>query len=68
MDTLLPIVESYLRRHKMSATRFGRITVGDANLVSQMRKGRILRAGTAEKVIRFMRASERPRVQQRRRR
>ena len=33
-------VEHYLKRHRISATRFGRETVNDPNFVRDLREGR----------------------------
>jgi len=51
---LLQRIESHLRRHKMSPTRFGRESVGDPNLIPQLKDGRELRAKTAQRVIDYI--------------
>lgn len=58
-DTLLLEVERFLRKTGMAPTSFGSQTVGDPNLVTNLRKGRELRFKTTLKVRAFMSAHER---------
>jgi len=43
-------IEPYLRRTRTSPTRFGRDSIGDPRLVSDMRNGRELRENTVARV------------------
>ncbi|HYI64031.1 MAG TPA: hypothetical protein VEW71_04015 [Allosphingosinicella sp.] len=43
-------IELYLRRNRMSPTRFGRETVNDPRFVFDLRNGRELRETTAKRV------------------
>lgn len=47
-------IERYLRAASMSATRFGYMSIGDPALVCDLRRGRKLRTGTVEKILKFM--------------
>lgn len=51
---LLLRIEQHLRRHRMTPTRFGRESIGDPNLVEQLRCGRELRTATAQKIIDYL--------------
>lgn len=50
-------VESFLKEHGLSATRFGVLAAGDTKFVGTLRKGRKLRLSTLERVREWMRAS-----------
>jgi 2,4-dienoyl-CoA reductase-like NADH-dependent reductase (Old Yellow Enzyme family) len=47
-------IESYLRRHGMSATEFGRRAARDPRLVHDVRRGRELGARLVERIETFM--------------
>jgi predicted transcriptional regulator len=50
-------VESFLREHGLSATRFGVLAAGDTKFVGTLRKGRKLRLSTLERVRQWMKAN-----------
>lgn len=52
---LLAQIEEFLTSHSLSPSRFGRAAMGDAGLVTHLRKGRSLTLKSAEKVVHFMR-------------
>lgn len=56
---LLDRIELYLRRARMSPSRFGREAVGDPHFVPGLRRGRQPRASTTRRVLAFIRARER---------
>ena len=47
-------IERYLRQHKMSASRFGRLAASDPRLVSDLRAGRDPSSRTVAKIRIFM--------------
>jgi 2,4-dienoyl-CoA reductase-like NADH-dependent reductase (Old Yellow Enzyme family) len=47
-------IERFLRRHGMSATRFGREAMGDPRFVFDLRNGRELRDSTAARVAAWL--------------
>lgn len=47
-------IERYLRQHKMSASRFGRLAASDPRLVSDLRKGRDPSSRTLARIRAFM--------------
>ena len=47
---LLSRIDRYLKIRRMPPTRFGRETVGDPNLVLEMRDGRQLRPQTVRRI------------------
>ncbi len=51
-------IELYLRRHRMSPTRFGRETVNDPRFVFDLRRGRELRETTATRVAAWLDSRE----------
>ena len=51
---LLRKVEKFLRVHKMAATKFGRLSAGDPRFVLDLRLGRIPRARTEARTLRWM--------------
>ncbi|MFL6858404.1 MAG: hypothetical protein ACJ8EB_10930 [Allosphingosinicella sp.] len=51
---LLERIELYLKRTRMSATRFGREAARDPKLVHEMRDGRYLRPRTARRVDAYL--------------
>jgi hypothetical protein len=51
---VLPSVERHLRDNGVSPTRFGRDALGDPRLVFDLRRGRELRPGTAERVNAYL--------------
>jgi hypothetical protein len=51
---LLLRIERHLRSKRMTPTRFGRESVGDPNLISQLRDGRELRTSTAQRVVDYL--------------
>jgi len=56
---VLAKIERYLRATSMSATRFGYLSVGDPALVRDLRRGRVLRVATAQKIQEFIEETER---------
>jgi len=52
--TMLVEVDRFLRASGMSATRFGRLAVGDPGLVRDLRRGRALRPATSARIAAFM--------------
>lgn len=56
---LLRRIEKHLQVTRMSPTRFGRMALGDPNLIDQLRSGRELRSATAQKVVDFLERHER---------
>ena len=55
---MLRRVERYLRRSGLSATRFGRLAMGDPSFVRQLRNGRELRPETAARLNLWIREAE----------
>jgi hypothetical protein len=55
---LLTRIERYMRRRRMSPTRFGREAVGDPNLLSQLRDGRELRSATLQRIVDYLNDNE----------
>lgn len=51
---LLIRIERHLRLKRMTPTRFGRDSVGDPNLITQLRDGRELRTATAQRVVDYL--------------
>lgn len=51
---LLEQIEAYCARADLSLTTFGRLAIGDGNLVPNLRSGRSLTLKTARKVLDFM--------------
>jgi hypothetical protein len=51
---LLRKVETFLRTHKMAATKFGRLAAHDPRFVLDLRMGRIPRAKTEERTLQWM--------------
>ena len=51
---LIRKIESFLRRHEMAATKFGRLATHDPRFVLDLRNGRTPRDGTASRVEQFM--------------
>lgn len=51
---LIVRIERHLRARRMSPTRFGRESVGDPNLVSQLKDGRELRSATLQRVVDYL--------------
>ena len=51
---LLRVVALYCERNNLPESKFGRLTVNDPALVSDMRRGRKLRPATARKLREFM--------------
>jgi len=56
VETFLRDIEDYLRRTGMSASSFGRATVGDPSLVLDLRNGRAPNLRLTAKVAAFMQA------------
>jgi len=55
-------IENYLKRNRIAATRFGRDTVNDPNLVFQLREGRQITEKTAARIHEWLdRARDRKR-------
>jgi hypothetical protein len=50
-------VESFLREHSLSATRFGVLAAGDTKFVNTLRKGRKVRLATEQRVRAWMQAN-----------
>jgi hypothetical protein len=51
---LLDQIEIYLARHRMPPSKFGRLAVGDPRFVEDLRGGRMPRARTCDRVIRYL--------------
>ena len=51
---LLPAVEAFMERWRITAPMFGRMAVKDSKLVMDLREGRNMRPETAERVRAFM--------------
>lgn len=51
---LLDQIETYLERHRMPPSKFGRLAVGDPRLVGDLRGGRHLRVVTQRKIQQFL--------------
>lgn len=51
---LLEQIESYLARTRIPPSKFGRVVVGDPRFVADLRRGRLPRAQTREKVQLFL--------------
>lgn len=51
-------IEQFLRRADMSATKFGRLAVGDPRLVLDLRNGREPRPSTVARLEAFLAAQE----------
>ncbi|HEX6375191.1 MAG TPA: hypothetical protein VFZ91_05680 [Allosphingosinicella sp.] len=58
---LLDLIETYMRRTKMSPTRFGRNAVGDPNFVTGLRDGRTPRKPTVRRVVAYIEGRPPPR-------
>lgn len=52
--TMLVEVDRFLRASGMSATRFGRLAVGDPSLVRDLRRGRTPRPATIARITAFL--------------
>ena len=52
-------IEKYMKREDMKPTRFGRETVGDPRLVSDIRNGRELRDSTIARIQAWLDEQER---------
>lgn len=50
-------IDAYLERTKVSASAFGREAIGDPNLVSDLKAGRMPNLRTLARVMDFMNAS-----------
>jgi hypothetical protein len=59
---LLEQIDAFLRRTKMSPTRFGRDAVRDPHFVLGLRAGRRPRRNTTRRVIAYMRNHEARRI------
>ena len=51
-------IEKFLRRTDMPATKFGRLALGDPQLVRDLRNGRELRAPTVARLEAFLAEQE----------
>lgn len=51
---LLDRIETYLAQHRMPPSKFGRLAVGDPRFVKDLRGGRLPRAKTCDRVIRYL--------------
>ena len=51
---LLRRIETYLARHDLSPSRFGRAALGDPRFVADLRKGRTPRPATIARVCSFL--------------
>ena len=54
----LNAVEDFLERHTVSPTMFGKMSIGEPNLVFDLRKGRECREKTQERVLDFIAAND----------
>ena len=55
LQSFLQRVERFVERHKISATRFGRLAANDPNFVFDLRRGRKPNPDLIEAVDRWMR-------------
>ena len=55
---LLLHIDRHLRLFGVPPTRFGRMAVGDPNLVRQLRRGRQLRPATAARLAKYLTREE----------
>ncbi|MCH9750890.1 MAG: hypothetical protein K0U61_01595 [Alphaproteobacteria bacterium] len=53
-DRLLADIESFLRATGMSHTKFGKLVANDTALITELRAGRDIRLGTADKIRDYM--------------
>jgi hypothetical protein len=51
---LIRQIEAFMRETKMPQTKFGRLAASDPRLIDDLRKGRILRPRTRQRVEHFM--------------
>lgn len=51
---LIRKVETFLKTHKMPATKFGRLAAHDPRFVLDLRMGRVPRADTEARTLRWM--------------
>lgn len=58
MIKLLRRIELYLRRARMSPTRFGRLAMRDPRFVKDLRAGRTLQRRTLARVTAWLKAAE----------
>jgi hypothetical protein len=56
---LLPRIERHLRRTGLSATAFGRESIGDPRLVADLRCGRYVRPSVARRIEAYIAAARR---------
>lgn len=57
---LLATVESFLQENPVAASRLGRDAVGDPSFVRELRSGRVVRPGTADRVRRYIQGRATP--------
>ena len=55
---LIRQIEAYMRRTRVSPSRFGREALGDPNFVTNLREGREPRPATVERVMAFIRTQD----------
>jgi len=53
--SMLLAIESYIKKHGISATAFGKMCRNDTHFVHNLRKGRDIETATYEQVMEFMR-------------
>lgn len=51
---ILARIEAFCAEHKISPTSFGRMSIGDGNLVPNLKANRSLTLKTANRVVEFM--------------
>ncbi|HIV78237.1 MAG TPA: hypothetical protein H9899_12020 [Candidatus Sphingomonas excrementigallinarum] len=51
---ILTAIETFRQRHGIPVTTFGRRSVGDANLIANLKDGRELRRATLARINQFM--------------
>ncbi len=51
---LLEIIESFIARHNMAPTAFGRKATGEASFIATMKDGRKVSLHTANRIVNFM--------------
>ena len=56
--SLLDEIEAYLKKHEVSATRFGAMACGDTKFIKTLRAGRRVRENTAEAIRAWMQAND----------
>lgn len=56
------MVEDFLHRSRMPPTRFGKEAINDLSFVAELRRGRVVKLDTLERVRRYIEAWDRERA------